>query len=137
MAMKDGVNDMSHKQVFNDSIDNIAQASTKGVDRLGFGSLTFVATVDCSGQDTATLVLDLEDSDDDKAYHPVQDVNIVYPYHDGGEKPTLKKTYPETRIGYLGDKRYVKIKGTKGGTTAGTKANIIAIFRDPMVMPTN
>lgn len=127
----------------------VTAAKTAAVDRLGFDSLMFVVDVGASGDTlSGTVKFDfyLEHADDNGEGSAGAWAPVTNPFHaqglavdSSGKFATVDgATDDETtyRIGYVGDKRHVRVKEVAAGThTNGTPMAISAILGNPASKP--
>lgn len=114
------------------------------IDRLGFASATFAIHVGAGGitfNGTNKIEFVLEDSYDDTDWNPVPASQIVGPSltADDGIVLAIKAAHANatvTKLGYIGDARYVRLKADFGGTHGtGTPLAAEVIFGRPSHAP--
>lgn len=109
----------------------IATANGTGVDTLGFNGITAIVT---SGVITdGTFTFKLQDSDDNSSFADVSAAKIIKSFitYDNTKGNTV------TRVGYVANRRYVRIVLTATGATTGGifTGQIVRNFADKKPIP--
>ena len=124
-----------------------ADPAPLAVDRQGFDALSFVITVEPSGDAlsaTNAIALIMEHSDDDVTFTPVGPDNVIGATADATGTFLTLTTQPASgeaiRVGYvdgtIGDKEFVRVRAHFTGThTAGNALSAIAILGVPRNAP--
>lgn len=110
--MKDLYNNVSVAQTLAPAA-RTASANGAGVDLAGYGSA--VVVVETGTITDGTHTIEMQESDDNSTFTAVADTNLQ------GTEPTIgaadnNKVY---KIGYLGNKRYLRVAVTVAGATSG------------------
>lgn len=113
-----------------------ATATGTAVDRAGAGKMfqNAVVLISTGVITDGSHVITVEDSDDNSAWATVAAANLQ------STPPTLIATaaafdnqiFP---LGYLGNKRYLRVKTTASGTTTGGVYSAAVLLADPRVLP--
>ncbi|MFC5371407.1 hypothetical protein ACFPIF_02510 [Brevundimonas faecalis] len=121
-----------------------ADTTPVAIDRLGFASATFAIHVGAGGisfNGTNKIEFVLEDSYDGNDWNSVPASQIVGPSltADDGIVLALKAAHADvtvTKLGYIGDARYVRLKGDFSGTHGtGTPLAATVVFGRPSQAP--
>ena len=115
--------------------DNTAQVGLI-VDRQGFGSLTFAIVTGTLADADATFAVLVEDGDeadlsDNAAVSDDQllGTEALASFSYGNDNVTRK-------IGYLGDKQYVRLTITPSGNSGNAPLSVLAVLGHPQISPT-
>lgn len=115
--------------------DNTAIVSS-WIDRKGYEALTFLLATGTNADADATYAVTIEDADADNKSDAasVPAVNLLgtpalagYGFADDGET---------RKLGYVGNKRYVRLTVTPSSNTGNTFLSVIALLGHPAVAPT-
>lgn len=107
-----------------------AAANGSGVDLQGFNSACAVIDAGAIGGTTPSFTFELQESDDNAAFTAVADTDLE------GVEPVLTAGDSVTRIGYTGNKRYLRVAITvASGTTPTLLCSAAFILGNPAGAP--
>ena len=107
-----------------------AAANGSGVDLQGFNSACAVIDAGAIGGTTPSFTFELQESDDNAAFTAVADTDLE------GVEPVLTAGDSVTRIGYTGNKRYLRVAITAAsGTTPTLLCSAAFILGNPAGAP--
>ena len=100
-----------------------ANVNGSGVDLKGFNAFQAVILAGAIGGTSPSFTFELQESDDDSVYTPVADADLQ------GAEPVLTAGNQVVRVGYLGNKRYIRVAITDVTGTSPTLLCAAAINR--------
>lgn len=105
------------------------------IDRQGFSSVEFVASLGTITTAGTTYAVEVQESDTTTSgdFTKVADVNLLGSAlaFDGDTETGKSK-----KIGYIGIKRYVRVKVTPSGNTGASTFGVVAVLGHPNLTPT-
>lgn len=106
------------------------------IDRQGFNSVEFVAMLGTITTAGTTYAIEVQESDTTTSgdFTPVADVDLLGTEADIGFVDSEVNT--SKKIGYVGIKRYVRVKVTPAGNTGASTFGVTAVLGNPALAPT-
>lgn len=108
------------------------------IDTRGFDALQFVLFTGARTDGTYTPLIEESDASDMSGSNPVADENLIGTGISTGQEAAaaISTANAETRIGYVGSRRYVRLSVVSTGVTSGATVGALAILAKPRVAPT-
>lgn len=104
------------------------------IDRQGFDSVEFAATLGTITTAGTTYAVEVQESDTTTSgdFTPVADIDLL------GAEPAFVDSEINTtkKVGYIGNKRYVRVKVTPAGNTGASTFAVTAVLGNPALAPT-
>lgn len=133
--------DLHHNIAVKDAVSPVSttgNTAIKGlaVDRQGFDSVEFVATLGTITTAGTTYTVEVQESDTttDGDFTAVADIDLL-----GTEAAASfvdSEVNTSKKIGYIGVKRYVRVKVTPAGNTGASTFAAVAVLGNPASVPT-
>lgn len=133
--------DLHNKIAVKDAVSPVATTGNTAItgltiDRQGFDSVEFVATLGTITTAGTTYTIEVQESDTTTGgdFTAVADIDLLGT--EAGASFVDSEINTSKKIGYVGIKRYVRLKVTPAGNTGASTFSAVAVLGNPALAPT-